>query len=264
MATAYELLGIGPDATRQELETAYAAKQAAYGAERHATLPEDFQQLAAQRRAEFTAAYHSLRPALTAPSRLAPTAERRRDRETMLALMVLLLLAAVVPLLSGIAVPERTVQASGAEAAALTSDVAPDFTLKTLDGQSVRLADFKGKVVLINFWATWCPPCVREIPRLVRISEKYADQGLVVLGVNTTFQDDPAKVAQFVRDQNISYRVLLDPEGDASQKYPSRLMPTSYLIDRNGKVVYTKVGEVDEATLDEQVQSLVRAQASTP
>ena len=142
MSTAYELLGIGPDATRQELEAAYAAKQAAYAPERHATLPEDFQQLAAERRAQFAAAYHSLRPALAAPPRLVPAAERRRDRETMLALLVLALLAAVVPLLSGIAVPERSVQASGAEAAALTSDVAPDFTLKTLDGQSVRLADF--------------------------------------------------------------------------------------------------------------------------
>lgn len=264
MANPYEVLGIGPDATRHDLDAAYAAKQAAYAADRHAALPKDFQQLAAQRRAEFTAAYHSLRSMLAAPPRLAPAAERRRDRETVVALLVLLLLAAAVPVLRGIAVPERTVQVTGAEAAALTADVAPDFTLQTLSGQTVSLADFKGKVVLINFWATWCPPCVREIPRLVRISEKYEDQGLVVLGVNTTFQDDPTKIAQFVRDQDISYRVLLDSEGDASQKYPARLMPTTYLIDHTGKVVHTKVGEVDEVTLDEQIQRLIRAKAGAP
>ncbi|HEY0601732.1 MAG TPA: redoxin domain-containing protein [Herpetosiphonaceae bacterium] len=264
MTTAYDLLGIGPDATRAELEAAYRAKCLEYAADRHADLPDEFRLLAAQRRNEFSVVYQQLRPALTAPPRLAPTTERRRDRETILALLLLVLLALTVPLLRGVAVPERTVVAEGAEAAALTSDAAPDFSLQTLDGETVRLSDFTGKVVLINFWATWCPPCVREIPRLVRISEEYDDDGLVVLGINTTFQDDPAKVEQFVRDQGISYRVLLDPDGDTSQKYPARLMPTTYLIDRSGKVVHTKVGEVDEATLDEQVQALLRAEARTP
>jgi peroxiredoxin len=264
MANAYELLGIGTDATREELEAAYARKREEYAADRHATLPDDLQQLAAQRRATFADAYHQLRSALAAPPRLAPTAERRRDRETIIAVLVLLALALSVPLLRGIAAPQRTVVAEGAEAAALTSQVAPDFTLQTLDGSDVTLSSLRGKVVVVNFWATWCPPCVREMPRLVRVSETYRDQGLVVLGVNTTYQDDPAKVRQFVRDNGVSYPILLDPEGAVSQLYPARLIPTTYLIDRNGRIVHTKVGEVDEATLNEQVQALLADEAQAP
>ncbi len=264
MATAYEVLGISPEAAREEVETAYAARRAEYAPERVASLPDEFQQLAAQRRAEIAAAYQELRSTLATPPGLAPEAARRRDRETIVALLILLLIALSVPLLRGIAVPERTAKAGGAETAALKSDLAPDLTLQTLDGQAVSLSGFKGKVVLINFWATWCPPCVREIPRLVRVAETYKEQGLVVLGVNTTFQDDTAKVRQFAADQRISYPVLLDLQGEASKKYPSNLMPTTYLIDRSGKIVHAKVGEVDEAALAEQVEALLKLQASAP
>ncbi len=257
MATAYEILGIGPDATREELEAAYAARREQYAAERHVGLPEDLQRIAAQRRAQIAAAYHDLRAALAAPPRLAPAAERRRDRETIVAVLVLLLLALPVPFVRDIAAPPRTVAVTGAESALLSSEVAPDFMAQTLDGETVRLSDFKGKVVLINFWATWCPPCVRETPRLVRVAEMYRDQGLVVLGVNTTYQDDPARVRQFVSEQKIGYPVLLDADGAIGAKYPARLMPTTYLLDREGKIVHTKVGEVDEATLMEQVRSVL-------
>jgi cytochrome c biogenesis protein CcmG/thiol:disulfide interchange protein DsbE len=133
-----------------------------------------------------------------------------------------------------------------------------------VDGSQVTLSDLKGKVVLLNLWATWCPPCVRETPRLVRVYDKYRDQGFVILGINTTYQDDRAKVAQFVRDHNVSYPVLLDMNDEFGQKYGARLLPTSYLVDRTGKIVMTKVGEVDEAQLEEQVQALLDAERGTP
>lgn len=258
MASAYDILGIGPEATREELEAAYALKRTEYAVERVSTLPEEFQRLAAQRRAEITAAYQELRSALAAPLSLDPQAERRRDRETIVVLLMLVLLALTVPLLRGVAVPARTVTATGAEAATVTSGIAPDFTVQTLDGQTVSLSDFKGQVVLINFWATWCPPCVRETPRLVRVAETYKDEGLVVLGINTTYQDEPSKVQQFARDYDVPYPILLDTEGVVGEKYPSRLMPTTYLIDRDGRIVHTKVGEVDEATLTEQIKAVLR------
>ncbi len=264
MATAYEILGIGQDATREDLEAAYAAKRDIYAVERHAQLPEEFVQFAAQRRAELAVAYHSLRSALAAPPRLAPTNERRRDRETILAVLVLVVLALAVPILRGIAVPQRTVTAAGMDASTLNAKQAPDFTLETVDGQGVSLSDFKGKVVLLNLWATWCPPCVRETPRLVRVFEKYEDEGFVVLGINTTYQDDRAKVAAFVRDQKVSYPVLLDMNDEFGKKYAARLLPTSYLVDRTGKIVTTKVGEVDEAQLEEQVKGLLQAEGSNP
>src|SRR3712207_3689830 len=106
MATAYEVLGISPEAAREEVETAYAARRAEYAPERVASLPDEFQQLAVQRRAEITAAYQELRAAFAAPPSLAPEAARRRDRETIVALLILLLIALSVPLLRGIAVPE--------------------------------------------------------------------------------------------------------------------------------------------------------------
>jgi peroxiredoxin len=257
MTTAYDLLGTHPGASREELQTAYDSRMAEYAPERVAALPDDLQQLATQRRAQIQAAFRELRTTRGAPSRLAPDAERRRDRQTIAALFVLLALALLVPLARPFAVPARTVAVTGAEAAALSSDVAPDFTAETLDGQTIRLSEYRGKVVLLNFWATWCPPCVRETPRLVQVAEQFNDQGLVVLGVNTTFQDDVTKVRQFVADQGIGYQVLLDPDGAVGEKYPARLMPTTYLIDRDGRIVHTKVGEVDAATLLEQVGSVL-------
>jgi peroxiredoxin len=101
---------------------------------------------------------------------------------------------------------------------------------------------------------------VRETPRLVRVYEEFKDQGFVMLGVNTAYQDKRDAVTTFVRDQKISYPVLLDTDGAFSTIYGGRLMPTSYLIDRDGKIVVTKVGEVDEAQLREQITALLRGE----
>lgn len=258
MSNAYELLGIDPGASRAELEAAYAAKRAAYDPSRVAGMGAELEQLAAARRAALAAAYASLKPVLAAPPRLEPQAERRRDRQTAWAMLLLLAIALAVPLLRGVAVPERTVRASGADTAALTAQTAPDFELLDLDGTPVKLSDYRGKVVLVNIWATWCPPCVRETPRLVRVYDAYRDQGFVLLGVNTTYQDKVEDVRKFARSEQISYPILLDTEGKASETYVSRLMPTSYLIDRDGKIVSIQVGEVDEAQLVEQVEALLK------
>ena len=264
MTTAYDLLGIAPDATREDLDVAYAAKRAAYDPARVAGLGEEFVRIATHRRAELAAAYQRLRTALAAPPRLTPEAERRRDRETIGALVIFALIALSVLLLRNVAVPSRTVAVTGADAAALTAQRAPDFQLEALGGGQVRLSDFKGRVVLVNIWATWCPPCVRETPRLVRIYDRYRDQGFVILGVNTTYQDDRAKVAAFARDQGIAYPVLLDTEGSVGQTYASRLMPSSFLIDQDGKIVSVRVGEVDEAQIEEQVAALLKVENTAP
>ncbi|HMO57217.1 MAG TPA: redoxin domain-containing protein [Roseiflexaceae bacterium] len=260
MANAYEILGLGPDATRAELERAYQERHAAYDPTRVATIDANLAALATQRQAELDLAYRSLRPALTMPPWLAPEVERRRDRELIIAMLVLVLLAALVPLFQEVAKPERTAVPEGADIAALTAKPAPPFTLETVDGRIVSLSDYQGQVVLVNIWATWCPPCVRETPRLVRVYEEFKDQGFVMLGINTTYQDKRDAVTTFVRDQKISYPVLLDLDGTVGTVYGGRLMPTTYLIDRDGKIVVTKVGEVDEAQLREQVAALLRGE----
>jgi cytochrome c biogenesis protein CcmG, thiol:disulfide interchange protein DsbE len=260
----YDLLELTPSSTAAELEAAYAAKRAAYDPARLAGMGQEILDLAQLRLAQLEAAYRSLRPALALPPRLSGDAERRRDRETIVALLAFLAIALLVLVLRNVAVPERSVTAQGAEAAALTAKPAPDFTLEALDGSQVSLSQYRGQVVLVNFWATWCPPCVREMPSLVRVYEQYKGQGFVILGINTTYQDDRAKVAQFARDNSMGFPVLLVTDPEATAAYGSRLMPTSYLIDRNGKIVYTRVGQVDEQNLSERVAALLDEPAPQP
>lgn len=110
----------------------------------------------------------------------------------------------------------------------------PDFTLKDLSGRSWRIADLRGKVVLLNFWATWCPPCRKEIPALESLNARFAPQGLVVLGIS---DEDAAKVLPFVHRQGISYPVLLDPGRAVNRAFAIHGIPKSFVYDRDGKLV---------------------------
>ena len=139
----------------------------------------------------------------------------------------------------------------------------PEFDLELLDGGRVRLADLRGKVVLVNLWATWCPAYVHEAPRLQEIYAAYRDQGFVVLGVNTTYQDDRAKVAQFVRERGLMFPIPLDTANVVGPAYGARLLLTSFLIERAGRIVERQLGEIDEQSLGERVAALLRAPAAT-
>lgn len=189
---------------------------------------------------------------------LTPEAERRRDWQTIAVLLLFLALGLGLVSLRDVGQPQRTVSVEGADAAAKAAQIAPNFTMPSLGGGTIGLADYKGKVVLVNIWATWCPPCVREIPRLQRTYEQYKDQGFVLIVMNTTFQDDQAKVEKFVRDQGITYPIAPDTDGKGAADYAGRLTPTNYLIDQNGKIVSVTVGEVDEAKFKKQVAALLK------
>lgn len=116
---------------------------------------------------------------------------------------------------------------------------APLFKGETIDGKTFDLADYKGKVVLINFWATWCGPCRMEIPDLIRLQEKYGPKGFTVVGLS---EDDSAEpVKPFVKDNKINYPVLVSPPG-LGQEYAVTGLPTSFLVDKNGKVVWAMSG----------------------
>jgi len=114
----------------------------------------------------------------------------------------------------------------------------PDFTLSDLSGKPWRIADLRGKVVLVNFWATWCPPCRKELPSLEAFSARFADQGLVVLGIS---DESAAKVMPFVRRQAISYPILLDPGRVVNQAFAIQGIPKSFVYDRSGKLVATAI-----------------------
>lgn len=198
---------------------------------------------------------------LTSPdendAHLSPARERRRDWETLGVIACCLLLISAVIGLWNISVPPRTVAAQVAAGGGLVAQPAPAFQLTDLEGNTVRLTDLKGKVVLINIWATWCPPCVRETPRLVRLATQYQDQGLVILGVNTTYQDSETAVRNFAAREQISYPVLLDPDNVVGRLYPTRLMPSTFLIDQLGTIRAVRVGEIDEKQMAEQVVALL-------
>jgi len=111
---------------------------------------------------------------------------------------------------------------------------AADFTLTDLQGQSWHLRDLKGKVVLVNFWATWCPPCRKEMPDLQALYDKYKDRGFLVLSIS---DEESAKVSPFIAERKITYPVLLDPGRKVNEAFVVEGIPKSFVYDREGKLV---------------------------
>jgi cytochrome c biogenesis protein CcmG, thiol:disulfide interchange protein DsbE len=137
--------------------------------------------------------------------------------------------------------------------------LAPEFALKTLDGKPVRLSDYRGKLVLVNFWATWCAPCERETPILVHLSNTYRDQGLVVLGID---QDDDTDAARkFAAGQAIPYPILVGDDETAHAYIGLQGLPVTVLVDRDGKVLKKMSGAITSAS---ELESVLRPLMSTP
>jgi len=128
-----------------------------------------------------------------------------------------------------------------------------DFTLTDLQGKTWHLQELKGKVVLVNFWATWCPPCRKEMPDLQALYDKYKDQGFVVLSIS---DEEVAKVSPFVTERNISYPVLLDPGRKVNQAFVVEGIPKSFVYDREGKLV---AQSIDMRTRNQFQQMLAAA-----
>lgn len=118
---------------------------------------------------------------------------------------------------------------------------APAFRLRALGGKTLGPEDFRGRVVLLNFWATWCPPCRREMPSLERLYQEFKDEGFVVLAISEDIQGERV-VAPFMKENGLTFPALLDPEKRAFRLYDIRVIPTTYLIDRDGKLVSRAFG----------------------
>lgn len=135
---------------------------------------------------------------------------------------------------------------------------APDWQLSDVNGKPLKLADFKGKVVVLDFWATWCPPCRAEIPGLVALQKKYADQGLSVIGVSVDEQG-PKVVKPFIERFAINYPVVMGNEKVLTDYGGITAIPTTFVIDRQGNVVATHQGYTDQATFESEVRPLLAA-----
>jgi peroxiredoxin len=136
--------------------------------------------------------------------------------------------------------------------------LAPDFTLRTLDGKNLRLGEQRGRVVLVNFWATWCGPCRQEMPHLNKLYDKYRSSGFMLLGVNV---DEDTRNAVAVADKlGVRFPVLPDADKRVSQKYDLRAMPSTVLIDRDGRVRHVHRGYQSgyEDTYDRQIRELLK------
>jgi cytochrome c biogenesis protein CcmG/thiol:disulfide interchange protein DsbE len=134
---------------------------------------------------------------------------------------------------------------------------APGFTLPSVTGGSKSLADYRGKVVMLNFWATWCGPCKREIPDFIEMQEALRDDGLEIVGVSLDQPGEESNVAQFVRQNGINYDVL-HGNGEIAQAYGGvRSIPTTFLLDREGNIVSSKVGLQSKAAWEAEIKKLL-------
>jgi thiol-disulfide isomerase/thioredoxin len=133
---------------------------------------------------------------------------------------------------------------------------APDFSLPDLEGNTVKFSDFKGKVVLVDFWATWCGPCKMEIPHLVALHREYKDRGFEVIGI--ALDNGGAGVVEpFARKNAISYSVVIGNREVATAFGGLTAIPTAFLIDRSGNIVQKYVGYTDKAVFEEQIKQLL-------
>ena len=142
------------------------------------------------------------------------------------------------------------------------SSLAPDFSLESLDGKTMRLSDLRGKAVLLNFWATWCGPCKIEMPWFVELQNRYASQGLQIVGVA---MDDASKedIGKFAKEMGVNYPILIGKESVGDEYGGVPALPESFLIGRDGKIVDKIIGLRGKAEIEDSVKKALDTRAST-
>ena len=143
---------------------------------------------------------------------------------------------------------------AGSDLKPWTGGPTPPLALRDLAGQPVNLSDFKGKVVLVNFWATWCAPCVEEMPSMQRLQQKVALSGFEVLAVN--FQENPTRINDFLKKRPLKLTILRDPDGSVRTAWNVRGFPTSFVLDADHRIRYSVTGDVDWSS--PKVEKLIR------
>ncbi len=135
--------------------------------------------------------------------------------------------------------------------------LAPDFTLLTLEGDTLRLSALRGQRVVLNFWATWCPPCRAEMPAFEKAYQRYRDQGLIIVAVNEA--EDPTVVAAFRNELGLTFPIVLDTRMEVGEQYRVRFLPTTYFIAPDGTIIERVEGGMSEGAIYARIQRLMEA-----
>ncbi len=184
---------------------------------------------------------------------------RRKSRPCHLALGMLAIALAALVVIQGCATSNPDSdrgagtgsQTVKLEAAPAVGHPAPDFALKDLDGNTVRLSDLRGKVVFINFWATWCPPCRAEMPEIEALHQEYKDKGVLVLGVDIAESENT--VRQYIQQGGFSWTIVLDSTGEVARDYQIAAIPTSFFLDKEGIIRAVKVGAMTKREMEDKL-----------
>ncbi|WP_337101743.1 redoxin domain-containing protein [Paenibacillus sp. YIM B09110] len=168
---------------------------------------------------------------------------------------VQIIILAAVLIIGGYAIGS-TLFASDSEGPLKAGIEPPSFTLANLDGGTTALSDYKGKAVVVNFWGTFCPPCVKEMPEFERQYAKWKDHGLVILAINLS--EDTLTVNNFVRQFDLNYPILRDVSRKTERSYGLRSYPTTFFIGPDGKIMEIKVGGMTEQEIDDRIERLLQ------
>ena len=171
--------------------------------------------------------------------------------------VVIIIVAMVVALMLVLAFKlARRPAPTGAAGIAQTNGIAPDFTLQSLDGKTVHLSDYRGKAVVLNFWATWCGPCKIEMPWFVDLQKQYGPSGVQFLGV--AMDDASTKdIAEFAQSMNVNYPILIGKEAVGDAYGGVQFLPETFYLDRNGKIVDKAFGLKGRGEIEDDIKKIV-------